>query len=181
MNIGTGQCNLYADDALLYNNGSSVEEVQSKLQETLNYATSWYKDNKLAINASKSASILIHSQRKIAEDNLQLTINNELLTTKTNIPYIGVCIDNHLKWDNHISDLCKKVAPKIHQLRRLSKIIPKDILEKIYMACIQSHIDYACTVWGNCTKENRDKLQRLQNMAARIICRQFDYINVRGK
>ena len=34
---------------------------------------------------------------------------------------------------------------------------------------VQSHYDYCSVVWGNCGKTLRDKLQRLQNRAARVL------------
>ena len=58
--------------------------------------------------------------------------------------------------------------------------MPKALVEKIYIACIQSHIDYACTVWGYCGQGLRDKIQRLQNRATRIIENNFDYENYDG-
>ena len=45
---------------------------------------------------------------------------------------------------------------------------------------IQPNIDYAISVWGCTTQANLDKIQRLQNYAARIIEGNFDYINTRG-
>jgi hypothetical protein len=45
---------------------------------------------------------------------------------------------------------------------------------------IQPNIDYAISVWGCTSQGNIDKIQRLQNYAARIIEKNFDYINCRG-
>ena len=41
-------------------------------------------------------------------------------------------------------------------------------------------MDYACTVWGNCQKQYRKKIQRLQNYSARIVLNNFDYENYNG-
>ena len=54
------------------------------------------------------------------------------------------------------------------------------ILNKIFSACILPHFDYACSIWGNSSKFNLVKLQRLQNRAASIVSKNYDYINVRG-
>jgi len=50
----------------------------------------------------------------------------------------------------------------------------------IYISIIQPTIDYAITIWGHTTMINLNKIQRLQNLAARIILNDFDYINTRG-
>ena len=38
-------------------------------------------------------------------------------------------------------------------------------------------MDYACSVWCHTKKSNINKLQRVQNYAARIITGNFDYLN----
>ena len=36
-------------------------------------------------------------------------------------------------------------------------------------------MDYCISVWGNCPLIHLNKLQKLQNRAARIICKEFDW------
>ena len=50
----------------------------------------------------------------------------------------------------------------------------------IYQGIIQARFDYALTIWGFTSQYKLSKVQRLQNMAARIITGEFDYIHVRG-
>ena len=69
----------------------------------------------------------------------------------------------------------------VHVLRRLNKIFPKQLLLKIYKSYVQSKLDYALSIWGCATEENLDRVQRIQNFCARIICKKYDYINTRGK
>ena len=47
------------------------------------------------------------------------------------------------------------------------------------MSTIQPHIDYCLSVWGSCTQTDINAIQILQNRAARIINRCYDY-NVRS-
>ena len=41
-------------------------------------------------------------------------------------------------------------------------------------------MDYAISVWGYCSAFNKDLVVRLQHRAARIVCGNMDFINVRG-
>ena len=43
-------------------------------------------------------------------------------TTKTNL--LGVVLDNNLKFDTHISGLCRKVRAQINTRNRLKNILP---------------------------------------------------------
>ena len=45
---------------------------------------------------------------------------------------------------------------------------------------IQPKIDYAISIWGYTSRQNLNKIQRLQNRAARIITGNRDYVNTRG-
>ena len=54
-------------------------------------------------------------------------------------------------------------------MRRMKQFVPKSTLLRIYNAIVLSHFDYCSLVWGNCCEYLIDKLQKLQNRAARII------------
>ena len=67
-----------------------------------------------------------------------------------------------------------------HMFRRLRKILPSALLLNIYKTYVQSKIDYGLSIWGCTTEVNLNRVQRIQNVLARIICNNFDYIHSRG-
>ena len=69
----------------------------------------------------------------------------------------------------HIDKLSKKVASGIGAIKRIRPFVPPPTLHYIYNALIQSHFDYCNLVWGNCGKTLFDRLQKLQNRAARVL------------
>ena len=92
----------------------------------------------------------------------------------------GLLVRDDLSWDDHILQICKTMNHYVHVLCRLNKIFPKQLLLKIYKSYVQSKLDYGLSIWG-CTPEgNLDRVQRIQNFCARIICKNYDYINTRG-
>ena len=80
-----------------------------------------------------------------------------------------------INWKVHVSKTCDKVSPKIDLLRRLSRVLSKHLLSKVYTSIVKPHIEYCLSVWGNCAKVDLNKLQRLQNRAARIVTNNYDY------
>ena len=62
-----------------------------------------------------------------------------------------------------------KVSKGIGMLRRIRQFVPKSTLLRICNAIVLSHFDYCSLVWDNCCEYLTDKLQKLQNRAARII------------
>ena len=57
-------------------------------------------------------------------------------------------------------------------LRRIKKYLPKSVLEKVYEAIVPPYFDYCShwdNYWDNCSLYLQDKLQKMQNRAARVI------------
>ena len=173
--------NLYADDTLLYCSGKDVNEASKKLQTSLNEISEWYDGNRLALNAEKSKCMVIASRYQTRNDcSMNVLLKNDAIEQVNNIKYLGVIIDSNLTWNEHVSALCKNLSFKVSRLSRTRSVATKDLLLTIYNSIIQPTIDYAITVWGHTTMMNIDKIQRLQNLSARIIMNNFDYRNVRG-
>ncbi len=171
------QCNLFADDALFYVHAKDIDNVNKKLQTTINSVARWYKCNKLTLNVKKSNVMLIH-RRKSLNGHLDVTINNSKLQHIESTKYLGLIIDNKLQWQNHINSVCSTVTKKLGMMNRTSKIVDKKTVMQIYKSFIMPSFDYADTVWNGCSKYLQHKLQTLQKWAARIIEGTFDCTRV---
>jgi hypothetical protein len=54
-------------------------------------------------------------------------------------------------------------------LKRVRSFIPATTLKLVYNALVQPHFSYCRSVWDNCNKTYAEKLQKLQNRAARVL------------
>jgi hypothetical protein len=178
--VGLATANLYADDTLIYCNGNTQKEVNEKLQSCVDKVSQWYLKNNIMINADKSCAMIVKSKRNFSNPVLDITIDNCQIEQVKTMTYLGMEIDEALSWDSHVTKLCRKLGFKVSKLARLSKSLPKEILIKIYNSMIQPCIDYVLSVWGDTNQYNLDKVQGLQNHAARVIEGKFDYVNTRG-
>ena len=66
-----------------------------------------------------------------------------------------------------------KVSLSIHLLRRLPWFLSRQILVLFFKSCIMPSFDYCDVVWDVCTKHEAERLERLQNYAARCILRRW--------
>ena len=82
---------------------------------------------------------------------------------------LGMQVNETLSWGLHISDVNRKVSKVLAALRRLKPLCPQPVLITIYK-CHILH-DYCSAVWGGIDTGLNNKLQKLQNRAARIIVR----------
>ena len=178
--VGLATANLYADDTLIYINAESEAEINEKLQGCVDKVSEWYEKNNIIINTDKSCSMIIKSRRSNNYPVLSISIENCIINQVKTMTYLGLEIDEALTWNQHIMKLCRKLSFKISRFARLSRSLPKNVLIKVYNSSIQPCIDYVISIWGSTSQSNLDKVQRLQNHAARIVENNFDYINTRG-
>ena len=79
----------------------------------------------------------------------RLIYDNTVIEQVNSIKFLGVVVSEHLTWDLHIQSVCTKLNRNIGSLRNLRKSLPARLRTSVYHALIQSHINYAISVWGS--------------------------------
>jgi hypothetical protein len=82
---------------------------------------------------------------------------------------LGVCLDSELKMKHHVSNLAKACYLRIRQLRTIRKYLTTNAAKILVHAFIISKLDYCNSLLFGISEELLDKLQRIQNAAARLI------------
>ena len=92
---------------------------------------------------------------------------------------LGVTLDSHLKYDTHITELVSSCLSKLCQINRVRHLLDRETLSLIIHSLVLSKIFYCSVVWSNTAAKNVEKLQLVQNFAARIITgkSKFDHIS----
>ena len=83
--------------------------------------------------------------------------------------YLGIHLDENLKWNEHVNKLFSRVNRSISGLKQARHYVPLYVLNTIYKSLIQPVFDYCDVVCGNLDQGLATKLQKLQNRVARII------------
>ena len=82
-----------------------------------------------------------------------------------------------MNWECRIQNICKMIASALGAIKRIRHHIPFNMLINVYDSLVQPHFNYCSVVWGNCGSGLSEKLQKLQNRAARILmCANYDSI-----
>ena len=82
---------------------------------------------------------------------------------------LGVVLDNELKFDDHISSICRKVSAQISALNRLKNILPLKTKESLYRAFILPYFNYCNQVWHHCGKRNTVKIEKVNLRVLRYL------------
>jgi ribonuclease P/MRP protein subunit RPP40 len=161
---------MYADDSTLYVTGESIEELESKINADLQHVQQWCQTNKMAINADKTKVMLVtthQKQTKLPSSVINVHLNDTLLENVNAEKLLGVVIDKHLSWKDHINKTAKTISRNIALLRRIRKYLPHKTRITFYKSFIQPHVDYCNTIWGQSPHVSR--IHILQKMALRLI------------
>ena len=78
-------------------------------------------------------------------------------------------ITEDLKWDTHINDTCAKANRTLGFLRRNLKIGSVSIKQQAYFTLVRPLVEYASIVWDLHTQRNIQKLEMVQQRAARYV------------
>ena len=124
--------------------------------------------------------MLATCNRLLLDKHLDVTINDINVNQVNSSRYLGIYPDSMLNWWGNIKNLCKWLAPKVRILWHLKTTLSRECLLKIYQCIILSVIDCCIAAWRFAPSTCLNRVQSLQNCAARIITGNYDR-NVSGK
>ena len=94
---------MYADDMALLTKGKNIELIQQNLQSEFEQLLKWFVANHSCINTGKTKLMLFSSNRSHLKDaTLSITDGNECLEQVNTFKYLGIHLDRHLTFENHI-------------------------------------------------------------------------------
>ena len=88
---------------------------------------------------------------------------------------LGLTIDKNLKFDKHLSLLCKKASGKVSALARMVKILPFDKKRSILKTFVESQFSYCPLIWMFCSRKMNRKMNHIHERALRLVY--DDYIS----
>ena len=152
-NSSTCKLILYADDACIVAKSHDINELLKSMSCELTGITKWLAANQLTLNVSKTKYVIFHRDRKrLPNLNGELTINGQQLERVGQFKFLGVYVDESLKFRDHATLLSKKLSkyPKIFS--RIRNLLPRSKLLNLYSSLIYPHLLYGITVWGGASK-----------------------------
>ena len=83
--------------------------------------------------------------------------------------YLGVVIQNDLRWNGQTHLATTKAIGVLSFLRRNFHHCSTSIKEKLYLTLVRPHLDYAVAAWDPYTAKNISSIERVQRQAARFV------------
>ncbi|KAF7668512.1 hypothetical protein LDENG_00007020 [Lucifuga dentata] len=106
----------------------------------------WCDNHHLTLNTEKTREIIFDPREVRVHD--PVTIGNCEIEQVCSHKYLGIIIDNNLKWSDHVDHLCLKLAQRTHFLRRLRLFgVDTEIMLTFYNAVLYSILRYGLASW----------------------------------
>ena len=107
-----------------------------------------------------------------------LCVGHTAILPSSEVRNLGGWLDNQLKIVTQINQTCKAAFFHILNIRKIKKFLSFDTVQTLVNALGISRLDYCNSILFGLPNTDLQKLQRVQNTAARLICNmnKFDHI-----
>ena len=79
--------------------------------------------------------------------------------------YLGMTISKDLSWNTHINNITSTANKTLGFVKRNVFTKNKDIKTRAYNSLVRPQVEYASAVWSPYTKENINKIEKVQRAA----------------
>jgi Reverse transcriptase (RNA-dependent DNA polymerase) len=181
---------LFADDTNALSQHDNLMTLIDFINVELQKLATWFKANKLVINASKTKYMIFRTKnRNVNLQNKEIVMNfndvgtlerPELIVKLSRVfndgdndnqtyKLLGVIFDEYLSFNQHVSYVNGKLSKSLYLLNRAKHFLPKNALRMLYFATVHSHLTYCPIILSIASKTSLNKLIIMQKKAIRII------------
>ena len=155
-----GKVYMFADDTAVLCQGGEWDEVFSTANSDMDLLYTWLCSHTLSLNVDKTKYLVF--SKSIVKDTASQEIRLHSfckndgssscacprLERVTSARYLGVVIDENLKWEQHIASLTKKLLKFNYVFYKLRPCLNQTSLIRVYKSIVQCIISFGIIVWG---------------------------------
>ena len=166
----------FADDSQLHKSSvpSDFSVLACSLKDCIEDVAEWMGDSKLKMNDDKSDLMAIGTRSKLSQviPNLApMSISGCDIPFSQSVRNLGFYLDETLSMDAHIKYLCRILFCHLRRIGKIRCFLSTDAANKLAVSLILSRSDYCNSLLAGIPDNKLNKLQRIQNHAARLVLR----------
>jgi len=165
---------IYADDTQLYLSFDLKDHTSSlqTLLQCISNVRTWMLDSNLKINDSKTEFLIItSSHQRHSINDINIEIGDSKVAPSLCAKSLGVTFDNCMTMDNHVINCCRSIHFHIRNIGKIRHLLSQDTAAQLVHSVITSRLDYCNSLLYGLPDTLTGRLQRMQNIAARIVSR----------
>ena len=166
----------FADDSQLHNSSvpSDFPVLACCLKDCIEEVAEWMADSKLKMNDDKTELMAIGTRSKLSQviHNLApMSIAGCDIPFSQSVRNLGFYLDETLSMDTHIKYLRRILFCQLRKIGKIRSFLSTDAANKLAVSLILSMLDYCNSLLAGLPDNKLNKLQRIQNHAARLVLR----------
>ena len=165
----------YADDTQLYmafdpTDHEDTTSVLTRVENCISDIRTWMVDNKLKLNEDKTEVLILTSKlHRSCHGISQVVVGGAPIAPTLTVRNLGAMLDQSLTVDEFVKHICKADYFHLHNISSIRNCLSKESAITLVHAFISSRLDYCNALLVGITEISLAKLQRVQNMAARLV------------
>ena len=136
-------------------------------------------NNKLKLNRIKTELLVLSARHRPPPSKEYINVSGERIKPTSSARNIGVIFDEHMSLDKHVTNTCKACFFHLRNISKIRDCLSPANTEKLVHAFITSKLDSANSLLHGLPTFLIDRLQNVQNSAARIITRTKKYDHIK--
>ena len=154
----------------LWNSTTNQTDAIVAMERCISDTRMWMLTDKLKLNGDKTELMLIGAKQQLSKVNIDgLSVGSIKFAPFTVVRNLGSWFHSDLNLQEQILKTCKSGFSHLYNIRRIRKYLFLESASTLVHAFIISRIDYCYSLLFGLPSVHLLKLQRLQNVAARLI------------
>ena len=128
--------------------------------------------NKLVLNADKTEVMVVGTASRVNQiESDTINILDSEITIQKSVKYLGVRLDQTMSMSEHISHICRSSFLSLRRIGCIRPYLSDKATSCLVNSLILSRLDFCNSILTGITNEQINRLQRIQNCAARLIAK----------
>ena len=165
----------YSDDTQLYKSGrvDEIQDIIESIQQSICAVGDWMLSNKLKLNEEKTEAMLVISPRASLTSPLpqSIMVQNTEIAFSSHVKNLGVTLDCNLSMNSHVANTCKSAYIELRRISSIRHLLTREAANTLVCAFVLSKLDYGNALLCGCPLYLLDRLQKVQNSAARLVAK----------
>ena len=150
-----------------------------KLEDCVADIRKWMSANFLKLNDDKTELLFLGTPQNLAKLTLTtVQIGSSTIVSSSHVRNIGAMFDPQLKMNIQVSSACKSAWYRLYQIGKIRPYLSADQTKSIIHAYVTSKLDQNNSLLIGCPDVLINRLQKVQNAAAKLIFQASKYDHV---
>ena len=177
---------MYADDTQFYvdfprDQPCSADTATHQIEQCTIDIKRWMTSHQLLLNETKTETIVFYAPNtKVPSGITGVDVCGCRITPQPTVRDIGIFLDSGMDMTMQVTRTCQAAYFQLHNIARIRNCLTIAACKTIVHGPVTSKLDYSNAVLSGINRRLLQKLQRVQNSAARVITQQrrLDHLHI---